>query len=261
MNFCQKKRLKQFTPPILGILLALLSIIKPLMILFILPTIIFLYKNKINKNNPIMIFLACFLIIYAPFMYIENISVNEQILATYNLLKNEITDTNLGTTEVIEKSNNLDNFEGKNDFILASKNESAKLTLSKECYEGKQCLKLEIQTPTKSEITLKKEINPSDWNEYGYFNLWIKNKGEFGWLGIVLVDEDGDWWHYDNDQILKKQEWTLLKIPLASLKNYEWTNHGNGRMDKIIEYRFKFKEYPGESKYEVFIDHIHLSKF
>lgn len=262
MDFYKKRRFKRVIPLIAGCLLATLTIIKPVMIFFILPVIAILYQKRIKKNKPLILFLISFLIVYIPYMRIEHISLNEQVLITYNLLKNEIIDTNLGVSKPIEKSRILDDFEEKNDLVLESNNESAELiATNKEFHEGKKSLQLEINTPTKNEIILQKKISPSNWNEYDYLNLWIKNKGVLGGFGIILVDEDGDWWHYDNDQILKKQEWTLLKISLASLKNYEWTHHGNRRLDSIVGYKLKFEPYPKKSDYTVFIDDIHLSKF
>lgn len=262
MHTNHKKRLKRLAPAPIGLILALITIIKPIMILFILPVAIVLFNKKLKKNKPLALFLTGFFIIYTPFMYAKNVSINDQMLTTYNLLKNEIIDTNLGSIKTIEEGKVLDDFEEENKFILQANNEPAKLTITdKEFYKGRKAIKIEIKTPTKNEVIIKKEVGPSDWSHYNYLNLWIKNKGEMEWLGIVLIDEDGDWWHYDNDQILKKQEWTLLKIPLASLKNYEWTRHGNKKMNKIVEYMLKFGHCQKKSDYEVIIDNIYLSKF
>lgn len=263
MYIYKKRRFKRVVSLITGLLLAILTILKPIMILFVLTGMAVLYNHRKKKKKiPLILFLIGFFIVYIPFMLIEGISLHEQMLMTYNLLKNDIIDTNIGSSKTLEKKKILDDFEEKNDFILEKGEELSELKItSEEVYEGGKSLQLKIKTPTKNDILLRKEINPSDWNEYNYFNLWIKNKAKLGWFGIILIDEDGDWWHYDNDQILKKQEWTLLKIPLASLKNYEWTQHGNRKMDKIVEYRLKFQSYPKKSDYEGFIDNAYLSKF
>lgn len=262
MNIYLKKRSKRFIVLFIGCLLALLSIIKPVLIIFTLSAITMLYRRKVKKNKPLLFFLTGFFIVYIPFMYTENISLNDQMLTTYNLLKNEIVDTNIGGAKPLEKVRVLDDFEEKNEFTVELNGGLAKLTTtSEQVHEGKYSLKLEVKTPTKNEIILQKKVTPSNWGSYNYFNLWIKNKGQLGWFGIILIDEDGDWWHYDNDQILKKQDWTLLKVPLASLRNYEWSKHGNRKMDNIIGYRLKFGPYQKESDYEVMIDDIHLSKF
>lgn len=262
MNLYQKRRIKKLVSFPLGCILAILTIPKPIMILFLIPFAAIFFRRKIKNNKNLILFLIGFLVIYSPFMYTNNISIGEQTLTLYNSLKNEIVDFNLGSINAIDGKEILEDFEEENYFVLETNGESAEAILTDEdSAEGTSSLKLKITTPTKRPIILYKKINPSDWSQYDYFNLWIKNEGEYGWFGIILVDEDGDRWQYDNDQILKKKDWTLLKIPLRALKNYENSNKGNKKMDNIIEYQLKFGEHQKVSNYKGLIDQIYLSRF
>lgn len=261
MNIYQKKKLKRVAPSLSGALLAFLTIIKPIAILFLLPISIFLFKKEI-VNKPLVLFLISFTIIYLPFMYFGNISMGEQLLATYNILKEDIIDTNLGSIKSGEQIRVIDDFEEKNNLILKPSEGLVTLTITdKENYEGKKAARITIKAPIKEEVMLRRKIEPSSWGEYNYLNLWVKNKGELGWFGVYLIDIDGEWWNYDSDQVLKEQKWTLIKIPIASLKNYGWTKSSNGKMDNVVEYQLKFHTYAKKSDYEAFVDYIYLSKF
>jgi len=266
----QKIKITAVTPLILGPILALLSFVYPVMILFIIPSvIIFIGTSKIFKK--ITVFLLSFLLIYTPLIYYQKISPEDTLLTTYNILKNNVIDTNLGDIKMIEGFKLIDNFD-KDDgrYKLIKNNQDATMGYTTQgVYEGEKALELTIKLPTTAPIRIQTEkdlekireyTNSNDWKDYDFINIWIKNDCGMGWFGIILTDEDGDLWQYHDDQILKKKEWTLLKVPIKSLKTYD-SSHGNGKFDRIVQYILNFDSYVGKKgSCKIDIDKMYLSK-
>ncbi len=258
-----KKRIKRNYPLLSGISIGLLSMFLPVIIFFLIPIIIFLFCQK-KSFEKITLLILGFTIIYVPFAFNKEIQPQDQALELYNILKNNVMDTNLGEIRVADEGKVIDNFEEEKNYTLNIKMDKSEFKYNSQlAFEGKRSLEVQIKIPIRSEITIGINITPQDWKDYDYFNMWVKNeKAHEGWLGVRLIDEQNEKWHYDNKEILKQEKWTLLKVPLASLKNYKKVSPGNGRMDKIIGYEITFAKFETEnpSIHKIFIDKIYLSK-
>ena len=184
----------------------------------------------------------------------------------YNIIKDNLIETDLGNIKTMQESMILEDFEsGDLSKLYVPKDHlgTARISIdTKTYYHGNASLKILMKLPFDSPLLISSESKYTNWKDYNFVNLWIKDDGFNGMFEFIIVDADGDWWHYYNKDVLKKQSWTLVKMPLKSFNNPEWTEHGNRKQnfENITKYFLKItpnKEIQGS--YSINIDEIYLS--
>ncbi|MAG50317.1 hypothetical protein CL621_01590 [archaeon] len=262
---------------LVGFVLAILWGIKSFTILFAIPILMLIFKDK-RRLKIISFFVIGFLIFFIPAVAYNhytstekiswNIKIRNHLQSIYDtFLSNAAT---LGEKEVktveegfkFKDTKTIDDFENEEIGYIIKSGENCESSLSDKSKEGKQSLMVSCPLPLKEDLTFDKEINMEDWSRYNYIHLWISNNGDMESFEIIIEENDGDWWHYFDEKILQNDGWQSISVPLNRFKNPEWTRHGNRRrsFDKIRSLKFNFNPYEenGEGIYTVYIDKVYL---
>jgi len=262
---------------LVGLVLAILWSINSITILFAIPALILILKDK-RRLKILSFFVIGFLVLFIPSVIWNHYTTTEKIswnIKIRNHLQN-IYDTflsnaaTIGEEEVqtVEKDfkfkdvKTIDDFENEEIGYIIKSGENCESSLSNKSKEGKQSLMVSCPLPLKEDLTFDKEIGIEDWSNYNYIHLWISSMGNMESFEIIIEENDGDWWHYFDEKILQNESWRSILVPLNKFKNPEWTRHGNRRrsFDKIRSFKFNFNPYKegGEGIYTVYIDKIYL---
>lgn len=254
----------------------IISAFYPVFFLFIIPIIFFLmFDKEIYPQKNILILILILSLVPAYINQVNTISLNpinlvglqkDFFLDIYNKVKYNMIEEDLGNIKTMQEPKIIDDFENTNltNFYMPKELvDILDVTLDhKEYYTGNTSLKLHLKLPIKYPVLVQRIPFQTDWNEYNYVNLWLKSDGFKGMFEFIIVDNDGDWWHYYDKDILNKKEWSLIKMPLKSFNNPSWTQHGNRKQDfdKIVRYIFKIvPEQKETGNHSVYIDEIYLS--
>jgi hypothetical protein len=163
----------------------------------------------------------------------------------------------------------VDNFErsdpyrvykpfGQDDSVLS-------LQASREYQmEGNYSMEFDYSLSTKkshpsSVSALYESKNPLDWTGVEELRIWVRGDGTGNVFRINLCENapEGEIWTYENGQVLYKNDWQELVIPLGSFKLASWSKTFNEQMDlsKIIRFEFMIAGKTTEfSKGTVYID-------
>ena len=145
-------------------------------------------------------------------------------------------------------------------------------TLSSKGFQGK-CLKVHYRLdPTtrkfRSVDIARKfiiESDVQDWSEYSFLNLVVRMEKPTSLLRVCIVEEDGDWWNFINNQELEGGRWYLVRIPMKDmflLKDFSIQGDGKQDLSKVAELRIIFDSTNiGQNLTEntAYIDRIFLS--
>jgi hypothetical protein len=189
-------------------------------------------------------------------------STSDFLLSIYNTAKYNIIETEMGNIKTMREPYAIDDFEYSNltNFYIPQDGTFNVSLDGREHYTGNSSLKLAFSPGL--QISVIRMLSKASWNDYNYANLWVKGDSVGGMLEFIIIDADGDWWHYYDNTILQKSNWTLLKMPLKSFNNPSWTRHGNRKQnfDTVTGYAIKIsavKKEPGN--HSVYFDSIYLS--
>lgn len=269
----KKKNHRFFFYVWLSIIFGVISIFNSLFFLLIIPIfIILLFDKKIGSKLLIIPFIILFFCVPGIFIqYIRIDSLNKPLsieyattnlfFTIYNKIKYNIIESDLGNIRSVKEPIIIEDFENINPLKRYQSREYpfVKITLDSESYSGNSSIKIAFNSSSDSALLLNFYLRNNNWNSYNFVNLWIKSDDFSGMLEFILVDADGDWWHYYIQDI--KKNWSLIKMPLSSFDNPVWTHHGNGKhnFENVTKYFIKIDSANDKEQSSINIDEIFLS--
>lgn len=263
---------------LISIVIGIMSIFNPIFFLFMISLLVYLFieekKRKLIYYIILVLVLSSFPGVLINYKYemalnrpfsIAN-GLKAFLMDVYNIIKYNMIESDLGNIKTMQEPKVIENFELydlKNFYLSKEHINKVKVSLDPILYyTDNTSIKISIDIPIDSPLLLTSIPLNKDWEKYNFVNLWIRSNGFKGMFEFILVDNDGDWWHYYDKDVLKKQEWTIVKMPLKSFNNPWWTQHGNKKQDfdEIAKYIIKITP-DGEliGNYSVNIDEIYLS--
>jgi len=261
-----------------SLIIGFASIFHPIFFLFIIPLLLSLLWEQ-NKKKLLLYIFIILILSSIPAMVINkkyDISVSNPRITInslkdfffdiYNTIKYNLIETDLGNIKTMQEPKLIENFEItdlKNFYLSKEHVDKVKVTLDhKEYYKDNTSLELSLCLPIDSPVLVQKITDYNNWVKYNYVNLWFKSDGFSGMFEFIIIDSDSDWWHYYDKDILEKQSWTLVKMPLKSFNNPPWTQHGNRKQnfDSITKYIIKIvPDEKEKGNHSIHIDEIYLS--
>lgn len=82
-----------------------------------------------------------------------------------------------------------------------------------------------------------------DWSAYTHLNVVVKVQQVTSLLRVCIVERDGDWWNFINNEIFEPDVWYWVRIPMRTMYVLEdFSIKGDGKQDltQVAEMRFLF---------------------